>query len=277
MSESEKLMCVCGKKRENLNITNWKRHLDNCKQRKTKINSRSITSFFNTPKPKKICMDTDIIRYPYPTPNGSSVHEQIKKKDMILTPSSVNKNVLDSVVGNTFSQIVKEIDQDSGNPFNKNVLDSVVGNTFSQIVKEIDQDSGNPFNKNVLDSVVGNTFSQIVKEIDQDSGNPFNKNVLDSVVGNTFSQIVKEIDQDSGNPFNKNVLDSVVGNTFSQIVKEIDQDSGNPFNKNDMNFINTNMETVDIEVDTEMETVDMFRNDPAHFVKLKHINRKLEV
>lgn len=72
MSESEKLMCVCGKKRENLNITNWKRHLDNCKQRKTKITSRSITSFFNTPKPKKVCMDTDTIHYPYATPDGKS-------------------------------------------------------------------------------------------------------------------------------------------------------------------------------------------------------------
>ena len=46
---SEKCMCVCGKKREQLNITNWKRHLDNCKVRKTKISSRSISSFFPTP------------------------------------------------------------------------------------------------------------------------------------------------------------------------------------------------------------------------------------
>ncbi|KAL4097687.1 hypothetical protein QTP88_022419 [Uroleucon formosanum] len=43
----------------------------------------------------------------------------------------------------------------------------------------------------------------------------------------------------------------------------------------DMNSINTDMETVDIEVDTEMETVDMFRNDPAHFVKLKHITPEI--
>lgn len=42
-----------------------------------------------------------------------------------------------------------------------------------------------------------------------------------------------------------------------------------------MNSINTDMETVDIEVDTEMETVDMFRNDPAHFVKLKHITPEI--
>jgi len=35
------------------------------------------------------------------------------------------------------------------------------------------------------------------------------------------------------------------------------------------------MDTVDAEmeiVDTEMETVDIFRNDPAHFVKLKHLS-----
>lgn len=42
-----------------------------------------------------------------------------------------------------------------------------------------------------------------------------------------------------------------------------------------MNSINTDMETVDIEVDTEMETVDMIRNDPAHFVKLKHMTPKI--
>lgn len=49
-----------------------------------------------------------------------------------------------------------------------------------------------------------------------------------------------------------------------------------------MNTINTEMETIDIEVDTEMETVvtemetvDMFRNDPAHFVKLKHITPEI--
>lgn len=52
---SEKLMCVCGKKREQLNITNWKRHLDNCKARKIKISSRPISFFF--PKPKKIRMN----------------------------------------------------------------------------------------------------------------------------------------------------------------------------------------------------------------------------
>lgn len=52
---SEKCICVCGKKREQLNITNWNRHLDNCKTRKTKISSRPISSFF--PAPKKIRMN----------------------------------------------------------------------------------------------------------------------------------------------------------------------------------------------------------------------------
>lgn len=52
---SEKFMCVCGKNREQLNTTNWQRHLDNCKARKTKITSRPISSFFKTPK--KIRMD----------------------------------------------------------------------------------------------------------------------------------------------------------------------------------------------------------------------------
>jgi len=63
-------MCACSKRRENLILTNWQRHLDNCKKRKTKNTSRSITSFFNTPKPKKICIDADTISYSYPAKDG---------------------------------------------------------------------------------------------------------------------------------------------------------------------------------------------------------------
>lgn len=54
---SEKFMCVCGKKREQLHITNWNKHLDNCKTRKTKISCRPISSFF--PGPKKVRMNTE--------------------------------------------------------------------------------------------------------------------------------------------------------------------------------------------------------------------------
>lgn len=54
---SEKLMCICGKKREQMNPTNWKRHLDYCKIRKNKMTSRPISSFF--PTPKKVRMDTE--------------------------------------------------------------------------------------------------------------------------------------------------------------------------------------------------------------------------
>jgi hypothetical protein len=58
MSETEKMLsCVCGKHRGKLNNTNWKRHLDNCKARKTITNSRSIISFF--PGPKKVRVDTE--------------------------------------------------------------------------------------------------------------------------------------------------------------------------------------------------------------------------
>lgn len=49
MSNMDKI-CVCGKIRGNLNFTNWQRHLDNCKSRKTKSTSRPISSFFSAPK-----------------------------------------------------------------------------------------------------------------------------------------------------------------------------------------------------------------------------------
>jgi len=57
---SEKLMCICGKKREQLNPTNWKRHLDYCKVRKNKMTSRPISFFFPTPAtPKKVRIDAE--------------------------------------------------------------------------------------------------------------------------------------------------------------------------------------------------------------------------
>lgn len=51
--------CVCGKKRGNINSTNWHRHLDHCSQIKTKQSNLSIKSFFSAPK--KIKLDEDII------------------------------------------------------------------------------------------------------------------------------------------------------------------------------------------------------------------------
>lgn len=58
MPETEKTMtCVCGKQRGKLNSPNWKKHIDNCKARKSKSYSQSITSFF--PAPKKARVDTD--------------------------------------------------------------------------------------------------------------------------------------------------------------------------------------------------------------------------
>lgn len=60
MSEIQKAnVCVCGKSRDNLNITNWKRHITNCKIKKNKILNRSITSFF--PAPKKLRTEADHI------------------------------------------------------------------------------------------------------------------------------------------------------------------------------------------------------------------------
>lgn len=54
MSEIQKIKCVCGKSRDNLNVTNWKRHhVDNCKvKKKNRTFSLPITSFY--PAPKKL-------------------------------------------------------------------------------------------------------------------------------------------------------------------------------------------------------------------------------
>jgi hypothetical protein len=58
MPETKKTMtCVCRKQRGKLNSPNWKKHIDNCKARKSKSYSQSITSFF--PAPKKARVDTD--------------------------------------------------------------------------------------------------------------------------------------------------------------------------------------------------------------------------
>ncbi|VVC24489.1 Hypothetical protein CINCED_3A017303 [Cinara cedri] len=46
--------CVCGKVRGNLNLTNWQRHIDNCKARKTVKSSRSIASFFTISKKNQL-------------------------------------------------------------------------------------------------------------------------------------------------------------------------------------------------------------------------------
>lgn len=63
-------MCVFGKKRENLNTSNWKRHLVTwtiVSNEKLKLLLEALgTWFFNTPKAKKVCMDTDTISYSYP-------------------------------------------------------------------------------------------------------------------------------------------------------------------------------------------------------------------
>jgi len=45
MSEIQKAnVCVCGKSRDNLNNTNWKRHITNCKIKKK---LKNIKSFYN--------------------------------------------------------------------------------------------------------------------------------------------------------------------------------------------------------------------------------------
>ncbi|KAE9541314.1 hypothetical protein AGLY_004559 [Aphis glycines] len=85
---SEKCMTyVCGKKREQLNVTNWNRHLDNCKVRKTKISSRPISSFFPTPKKVEINARTNnsssnVVK-PYFDSTSSSVCKEIDDKSKL--------------------------------------------------------------------------------------------------------------------------------------------------------------------------------------------------
>lgn len=39
-------VCVCGKKKGNINSTNWTRHTTSCKVRQNKIQNTDISSFF---------------------------------------------------------------------------------------------------------------------------------------------------------------------------------------------------------------------------------------
>lgn len=40
--------CVCGKKRSNLNQTNWTRHVNACKKKKSCSTAHSISTYFKT-------------------------------------------------------------------------------------------------------------------------------------------------------------------------------------------------------------------------------------
>lgn len=53
--EKENRKCICGKRRANLNNTNWSRHLASCKKVKLSLTSQSVSSFF-----KKSRSDTGI-------------------------------------------------------------------------------------------------------------------------------------------------------------------------------------------------------------------------
>jgi hypothetical protein len=57
MSDIRK-MCICGKNRGNSHITNWKKHLDYYKAKKTVMTSQSITSFFSVPKKAQLEVET---------------------------------------------------------------------------------------------------------------------------------------------------------------------------------------------------------------------------
>lgn len=48
MNTQTSTTCICGKKRNGLNSTNWTRHLDSCKKRKLQFSAGSITKFLKT-------------------------------------------------------------------------------------------------------------------------------------------------------------------------------------------------------------------------------------
>lgn len=49
--EIENRKCICGKRRANLNNTNWSRHLASCKKVKLSLTSQSVSSFFKKSRP----------------------------------------------------------------------------------------------------------------------------------------------------------------------------------------------------------------------------------
>jgi len=49
--EIESRKCICGKRRVNLNNTNWSRHLSSCKKVKLSLTSPNVSSFFKKSRP----------------------------------------------------------------------------------------------------------------------------------------------------------------------------------------------------------------------------------
>ncbi|KAL4107253.1 hypothetical protein QTP88_017633 [Uroleucon formosanum] len=69
--EMESRKCICGKKRTNLNNTNWSRHLSSCKKVKWSLTSQSVSSFF---KKSRRTTDTD---YPDLTNNRKETQNNV--------------------------------------------------------------------------------------------------------------------------------------------------------------------------------------------------------
>ncbi|KAL4091527.1 hypothetical protein QTP88_026201 [Uroleucon formosanum] len=67
----ESRKCICGKKRTNLNNTNWSRHLSSCKKVKWSLTSQSVSSFF---KKSRRTTDTD---YPDLTNNRKETQNNV--------------------------------------------------------------------------------------------------------------------------------------------------------------------------------------------------------
>ncbi|XP_060879170.1 zinc finger MYM-type protein 1-like [Metopolophium dirhodum] len=69
--EIENRKCICGKRRANLNNTNWSRHLASCKKVKLSLTSQSVSSFFKKSRPTS---DTD---YPALTNNRKETQNNV--------------------------------------------------------------------------------------------------------------------------------------------------------------------------------------------------------
>ncbi|KAL4091162.1 hypothetical protein QTP88_025899 [Uroleucon formosanum] len=67
----ESRKCICGKKRTNLNNTNWSQHLSSCKKVKWSLTSQSVSSFF---KKSRRTTDTD---YPDLTNNRKETQNNV--------------------------------------------------------------------------------------------------------------------------------------------------------------------------------------------------------
>ncbi|XP_025190406.1 zinc finger MYM-type protein 1-like [Melanaphis sacchari] len=83
--EKENRKCMCGKRRANINNTNWSRHLASCKKVKLSLTSQSVSSFFKKSRPTTDTADTD-----YPDLGRKEIENKVpvlfNNKCLVLQP-----------------------------------------------------------------------------------------------------------------------------------------------------------------------------------------------